>query len=72
MYWAAGVGILRDYLAPRGGTVVEFDMRALAPTAVCDELVEKGATALLLLVGNPEPAVSIVKAVRRDRGWPRS
>ncbi|MFB9609250.1 ABC transporter substrate-binding protein [Kutzneria kofuensis] len=67
VYWAAGVGILRDYLAPRGGTVVEFDMRALAPTAVCDELVEKGATALLLLVGNPEPAVSIVKAVRRDR-----
>jgi hypothetical protein len=30
-------------------------------------LVDKSATALLLLVGYPEPAVSIVKAVRRDR-----
>lgn len=42
-------------------------MRALAPTAVCDELVGNRATALLLLVGHPEPAVSIVKSVRRDQ-----
>jgi hypothetical protein len=41
-------------------------MRALAPTAVCDELVDHRATALLLLVSHPEPAVSIVKSVRRD------
>jgi ABC-type branched-subunit amino acid transport system substrate-binding protein len=67
VYWASGAGILRDYLAPRGGTVVELDMRALAPTAVCDELVDNHATALLLLVGYPEPAVSIVQAVRRDQ-----
>jgi len=66
VYWAAGTRILRDHLAPRGGTVIELDMRTLAPTAVCDELVENRATALLLLVGHPEPAVSIVKAVRRD------
>ena len=67
VYWAAGTRILRDHLAPRGGTVIELDMRTLAPTAVCDELVENRATALLLLVGHPEPAVSIVKAVRRDQ-----
>ncbi|WP_031486738.1 ABC transporter substrate-binding protein [Streptomyces bicolor] len=66
VYWASGVGILRNYLAPRGGTVDELDMSALAPTAVCDALVDNGATALLLLVGHPEPAVPIVKAVRRD------
>ncbi|GAA3309502.1 hypothetical protein GCM10020219_013130 [Nonomuraea dietziae] len=41
-------------------------MGALAPTAVCDELVDNRATALLLLVGHPEPAVSIVKCVRHD------
>jgi hypothetical protein len=35
---------------------------------VVDEIVDDGATALLLLVGHPEPAVSIVKAVRRDPG----
>ncbi len=67
VYWASGTRILRDHLAPRGGTVVELDARALAPTAVCDELVDHRATALLLLVGNPEPAVSIVRSVRADR-----
>lgn len=66
VYWASGTRVLRDHLAPRGGTVVELDARALGPAALCDALVEHGATALLLLVGFPEPAVSIVKAVRRD------
>ncbi|MEU5995790.1 ABC transporter substrate-binding protein [Spirillospora sp. NPDC047418] len=67
VYWASGTRILRDHLAPRGGTVIELDMGALTPTAVCAELAENRATALLLLVGHPEPAVSIVRAVRRDR-----
>ena len=62
VYWESGTRILRDHLASRGGAVVE-----LAPTAVCAGLVESRATALLLLVGHPEPAVSIVRAVRRDR-----
>jgi ABC-type branched-subunit amino acid transport system substrate-binding protein len=67
VYWASGTRILRDYLAPRGGTVLELDARALAPAAVGDELAGGRATALLLLVGFPEPAVSIVRSVRRDR-----
>lgn len=67
VYWASGARILRDYLAPRGGTVIDLDMRAFAPMAVCDELVHNRATALLLLVGHPEPAVSIVKSVRHDQ-----
>ncbi|WP_413809754.1 ABC transporter substrate-binding protein [Streptomyces sp. OE57] len=67
VYWASGARVLRDRLAPRGGTVIELDMRALAPAALCDELVAHRATALLLLVGHPEPAVSIVTAVRRDQ-----
>ncbi|MET0817207.1 MAG: ABC transporter substrate-binding protein [Solirubrobacteraceae bacterium] len=61
VYWESGTRILRDHLGPRGGTVTELD-----PAAVCDGLVGSRATALLLLVGHPEPAVSIVKAVRRD------
>ena len=65
VYWTSGARILRDHLAPRGGTVI--DLRALAPMAVCDELVAQGATALLVLVGHPERAASIVRAVRRDR-----
>jgi ABC-type branched-subunit amino acid transport system substrate-binding protein len=60
VYWAAGTRILREYL-----TVIELD--TLAPAALCDELVDSRATALLLLVGHPEPAVPIVKAVRRDQ-----
>jgi len=67
VYWASGARILRDHLAPRGGTVIELDMGTLTPTAVCDELVDHRATALLLLAGIPDPAVPIVKSVRRDR-----
>ncbi|MFE0249381.1 ABC transporter substrate-binding protein [Streptomyces sp. NPDC059010] len=66
VYWASGVRILRDHLAPRGGTVIELDTRALTPEALCDELVDRRATALLLLVGHPEPAVPIVRSVRRN------
>ena len=33
VYWASGARILRDYLAPRGGTVIELDARALTPAA---------------------------------------
>lgn len=66
IYWASGVRILRDRLEPRGGIVIDLDARALAPAAMCDALVDRRATALLLLAGFPEPAVSIVKSVRRD------
>ncbi|MEV4225154.1 ABC transporter substrate-binding protein [Nonomuraea sp. NPDC049725] len=66
LYWASGARILREHLTPRGGTLAELDMRALTPAAACDELAAQGATALLLLVGTPEPAVPIVRAVRRD------
>ncbi|MET9066467.1 ABC transporter substrate-binding protein [Streptosporangium sandarakinum] len=67
VYWASGTRILRDHLAARGGTVLELDMGTLTPAAVCDELAGDRATALLLLVGHPEPAVPIVRSVRRDR-----
>ncbi|WP_418961093.1 ABC transporter substrate-binding protein [Streptomyces tritici] len=64
VYWASGTAILRDHLAPRGGAVVELG--ALAPEDLCERLVASGATALLLLTGHPDPAVEIVRAVRRD------
>lgn len=67
VYWASGTRILQGYITPRGGSVVEFAMSSLTPAALCDELAGKGATALLLLVGHPEPAISIVRAVRRDQ-----
>ncbi|MER6345998.1 ABC transporter substrate-binding protein [Streptomyces sp. NPDC001595] len=67
VYWASGTRILRDHLAAHGGTLVELDKDALTPAEVCDQLVEHRATALLLLVGHPEPAVPIVQAVRRDQ-----
>ncbi|MFC9747277.1 ABC transporter substrate-binding protein [Streptomyces niveus] len=66
LYWESGTRVLREHLATRGAAVVELDMSALAPAAVCDALAESAATALLLLVGQPEPAVSIVTSVRRD------
>ncbi|MGW8995383.1 ABC transporter substrate-binding protein [Streptomyces zhihengii] len=66
VYWAAGTGILRDRLAPHGGTVTALDMPALGPSGVCDALAGHRATALLVLTGYPEPAVPLVRAVRRD------
>lgn len=33
---------------------------------MCDQVAAHRATALLLLVGHPEPAVSVVRSVRRD------
>ncbi|MGW0607240.1 ABC transporter substrate-binding protein [Streptomyces sp. NPDC002640] len=66
VYWAAGARILRDHVAPRGGSVTEFDTRALTPAALCAQLAADGATVLLLLVGHPRPAVPIVEAVRGD------
>ncbi|MFF2507550.1 ABC transporter substrate-binding protein [Streptomyces sp. NPDC058067] len=66
VYWASGTRILRDHLTPRGGSVVELDTNTLTPEALCDALVDHGATALLLLVGHPEPAMPIVRAVRDD------
>ncbi|MFI7005238.1 ABC transporter substrate-binding protein [Streptomyces sp. NPDC050145] len=66
VYWASGTEILRDRMAPHGGTVTTLDAAGLAPEALCDALAESGATALLLLVGHPEPAVPLVKAVRAD------
>lgn len=66
VYWASGARILRAHLAPRGGTLVELDMGSLSPDAVCDALATQGTTALLLLVGFPEPAVPLVRSVRRD------
>ncbi|MDH6538696.1 ABC transporter substrate-binding protein [Streptomyces sp. SPB4] len=67
VYWESGIRILREHLAPRGATVIELDMRELDPGAVCEALADHRATALLLLVGHPEPAVPLVERVRRDR-----
>ncbi|MFJ5831605.1 ABC transporter substrate-binding protein [Streptomyces sp. NPDC093089] len=67
VYWASGTRILRDHLTAHGGSVVELDANALTPEALCDAVADHGATALLLLVGHPEPAVPIVRAVRGDR-----
>jgi ABC-type branched-subunit amino acid transport system substrate-binding protein len=66
VYWASGAGLLRDHLSPRGCSLLDLDMRSLAPEAACDVLVDQQATALLLLVGTPAPAVPIVQSVRRD------
>lgn len=70
LYWESGTRLLREHLAPHGGSVVRLDMDGLDPGEVGDALVREGATALLLLTGHPEPAVSIVRSVRRDPRLP--
>ena len=57
VYWATGTHILRDHL----DSVTEVSLGSL-----CDDLVACRATALMVLVGLPEPALSVVRAVRQD------
>ena len=70
-YRASGTRILRDYLSPRGGTVIELDVRALDPTAVCDELVSnRDGVAIPFLRYLPErlsPLGVRVEAALRER-----
>ncbi|MEU3252337.1 ABC transporter substrate-binding protein [Streptomyces sp. NPDC006997] len=66
VYWESGTRLLREHLTRHGGTVTALDTTALTPAAVRDALLAHRATALLLLVGHPEPAVPLVRAVRRD------
>lgn len=67
VYWSTGVHLLRERFGSRGGTVVELDLHSMPSPAVCDAVVSERASALLLLAGHPEPAVSIVRTVRHDR-----
>jgi ABC-type branched-subunit amino acid transport system substrate-binding protein len=66
VYWKAGTHILREHFNKQGGSIIEFDTQRITPTDLCDKLNSSNATALLLLVGYPNPAVSLVKAVRND------
>lgn len=66
-YWSSGARLLQTYLAEQGVTVTEIAYATLLETPVADAVAAAdGVDALLLLVGYPEPAVSIVKAVRAD------
>lgn len=67
IYWASGVRILRDCFSAHGGAVLDLNMRVVDPASVPGRLVDSGVSALLLLVGYPEPAASIVKSVLGDR-----
>lgn len=65
-YWAAGMAILRGSFADHGGSVIEINVNALDPGQISDKLAAQDVTALLLLVGYPEPALAIVRLVRDD------
>lgn len=66
IYWASGARILRDAFDAGGGRFSVLETHALDLERGLRELIDTGATALLLLVGWPEPALSIVRAVRRQ------
>jgi ABC-type branched-subunit amino acid transport system substrate-binding protein len=66
-YWSSGARLLQTSLAERGVTVTEIDHATLPDTPLADAVAAAdGADALLLLVAYPEPAVSLVKAVRAE------
>lgn len=66
VYWKAGAHILHEQFSKHDGSIVEFDTQLIVPADLCNKLVDSGATALLLLVGYPNPALPLVKAIRND------
>ncbi|MGN0062698.1 MAG: ABC transporter substrate-binding protein [Nocardioides sp.] len=66
VYWSSGTRLLRSHMVARGAEVIELDADQLGPTGVCQGAAASGASALLLLVGHPDPAVELVRAVRAD------
>lgn len=69
-YWSSGARLLRASLTERRVVVTEIEYTAsldTPDTSVTDVLAAAdGVDALLLLVGYPEPAVDLVRAVRAD------
>ncbi|MBB4062869.1 ABC transporter substrate-binding protein [Gellertiella hungarica] len=66
VYWQAGIRILRASHEAAGGSVAVLDLQSTEPAELCDRLAAGNATALLLLAGHPEPALSLAEAVLRD------
>jgi ABC-type branched-subunit amino acid transport system substrate-binding protein len=66
-YWSSGARVLRASLSERGVAVNEVEYMESLKDPIADVLgAVDGADAILPLVGYPEPAVSLVKAVRED------
>jgi ABC-type branched-subunit amino acid transport system substrate-binding protein len=63
-YWSSGAQLLQTALAARGATTTIIEYATLPDTPIADAV--GGADALLLLVGYPEPAVSLVQAIRAE------
>lgn len=64
-YWQAGSRIIKHRLSEAGARTELVDPD-LAKSELVDRLASSGATALLLLVGTPKPALELVRAVRDD------
>ncbi len=66
IYWKAGAHILHERLSKHDGSIVEFDTQLIAPAELCDKVIESRVTAVLLLIGYPDPVIPLVKTIRND------
>lgn len=66
IYWEAGFQILRTNLEAAGGQIVRINVSDVSLTELGDRLAADEASALILLVGAPEPAAAIVQSIRQD------
>lgn len=63
VYWASGILVLRRVVESSGGEVIEVDG---VHGPLCEDLLNSGATGVLVLAGHPEPAISVVETLRSD------
>lgn len=66
VYWTAGAHILHEQFSKHNGSVIAFDTQQITPAELCDKVIESKVTALLLLVGYPNPAIPLVETIRND------
>jgi ABC-type branched-subunit amino acid transport system substrate-binding protein len=66
-YWSSGAAVIEARLRSSGARSTRIHVTELTGPAVAGRVAElDGVTALLLLVGYPEPVAGIVRAVRSD------
>ena len=70
-YWSSGSALLAGELARASIRVREVAAPGRSPREIASLLRKSKATLLVLLVGHPDPGVSIVRALRSDPGFAR-
>lgn len=66
-YWENGVKVLRARLSENDALLADIPFGNVEPDRLAELLADLKVSAILLLLGFPEPAISVARAIREDR-----